>query len=189
MANSDEIKHLSGAEVEQRIGALTRADCVRLERLGRIYSWGTSWTAADLLQEAIVAALQVRQWRSDLDVTTFLVGAMRSIAYSKRKSARLSPLDRGISKFEDALPAILEAPSGENPQDALEEEQVAEALIARLTEMFSDDPEVQRLITARVAGDSPAEIKAALGMNQSQYETVCRRLLRGYQKRVNVERS
>jgi hypothetical protein len=57
----------------------------------------------------------------------------------------------------------------------------------RLEKCFDGDVEVLGVIRGRANGESPSAIKAALGMSQTQYETVCRRMLRGYQTRVKVK--
>jgi DNA-directed RNA polymerase specialized sigma24 family protein len=192
MAEADATTYLAPAEVEKRIHALTRADCVRLVRLGALYAAGTTWTPTELLQEAMVAALERRQWRADLNTTVFLVGVMKSLSYSKRKSQRTSALDYALAnadRAEDESSYSVELESNNDPARLLQEEQQAASLLNQLDEYFADDAEVLRVIRDRIAGESPASTKTALGMNQRQYETVCRRLLRGYQNRIKVTQS
>ena len=188
MGKPEEIRYLTPDEVEQRIRALTPADCLRLERLGRGYAWGSSWTAEDLRQEAIEAALCRRQWRADLTTIAFLVGAMKSIAHSKRKSASVAHLDLAMVQGDMGTEELTSVEHGANPAQVLEEEQGADLLLTKLMAHFANDPEVQRVIKGRMAGEAPAAIKGVLGLNQSQYETVCRRLTREYHN-IKVEKS
>jgi hypothetical protein len=173
---------LSVEEVEARIQAVTAADCIRLERMARVYSEGTDWSPADLLQEAFVAALSRRQWRADLDLTVFLVGVMRSLASSKRKSIKRDPLAHtadAAEPEEEELAHVGDDPERDPGAIAAADEE-AERALRGLTDWFGADSEVQTVLRGRARGDGAAEIRAALRMNQTQYESVCRRMLRGY---------
>jgi DNA-directed RNA polymerase specialized sigma24 family protein len=175
--------YLTPAEVEARIEAVTAADCIRLEGIARIYADGTGWDPADLLQEAFVAALSRRRWRADLGLVVFLVGIMRSLAHSRRKGARLDPMGRSLTSQEEseaALEALADSRERE-PSELAAAEQEADQTLKRLMAWFKSDPEVLTVLRGRARGDSPAEIRADLRMNQTQYESVCRRMLRGYQ--------
>lgn len=183
-------KYLTDKEIEERIYALSAADCVRLERIAGTYSDGTDWSAGDLMQEAFVAVLERRQWRADLDTLVFLTGVMRSLAHSRRKAQRIAPLDRALGSGDEVVEALdhLMARDEENPSEIASAEEVLQEFVDRLEKCFEGDSEVHRVIHGRASGESPAAIKAALGMSQSQYETVCRRLLRGYQTRMKVRK-
>jgi len=189
MSNPENTKFLTAEEVALRIGELTRADSLRLESIGRLYAWGTSWAAADLLQEAMLAALERRRWRVDLSTTVFLVGVMRSLANSERKSERLAPLDLALAGGETSNAEFTTAAGDSTPEEDLAEDQAAELLIRRLERLFADDPQVLRVIQGRAAGEAPAAIKASLGLDQREYETVCRRLVRGYHNTTKVTQS
>lgn len=184
-----EPKYLTDDEIVHRINAIDAATAVRLERTAAIYAWGTEWSHADLLQEAFVAALERRQWRADLDAVVFLNGVMRSLAHARRKHAKVSALDRAVAGGEDHHEKLLEIPAEDvtDPADILQTEESLSHLIERLTQCFEGDAQVQRVIRGRAAGELPAAIRADLGLNASQYETVCRRMLRGYQTRMKVK--
>ena len=187
LPSSHQPKYLNQQEIEQSIAALSSADSVRLERVARVYADGTEWTAADLLQEAFLAALTRRQWRTDLSATVFLIGVMRSLAYAKRKSQRFDPIDSALADKVDSSDEQLEGLAGgelEDPSEILVASEELEKFVNALIAEFGDDSDVLIVINGRAAGDTPAQIRKALGMNQSQYETVCRRLLRGYQSKL-----
>jgi DNA-directed RNA polymerase specialized sigma24 family protein len=183
-------KYLNSEEIKSRLQALSAADCVRLERIAAVFAYGGGWSASDLMQEAFVAALQRRRWRADLNTTVFLTGVMRSLAHSRHKQRRRSVLDRALAD-EDASSNELDrlaAESDQDPGQALEAEQEQLGLLDALMRLFADDEDVLHVITGRVGGATVAEIKIKLGMNQTQYESVCRRLLRGYQQKLKVQR-
>jgi hypothetical protein len=182
-------KYLTDDEIVRRINAIDAATAVRLERMATIYAYGTGWSHADLLQEAFIAALERRQWRADLDTVVFLSGAMRSLAHAKRKHAKVSALDRAVAGGEDHHEKLQEIPAEDetDPAEILQTEELLSQLVERLTECFEGDSQVQRVICGRAAGETPAAIRADLRLSQSQYETVCRRMLRGYQTRMKVK--
>jgi DNA-directed RNA polymerase specialized sigma24 family protein len=191
VASLSETGYLTDADIVQRINSIDAAAAVRLERIAAVYIYGTEWSAADLLQEAFVAALERREWRADLDTVVFLTGVMRSLAYSKRKHGKVSALDRAASRGRDDQDAQLqEIPDGEEnrPDRILETHESLSRLVERLTACFAGDAQAERVIRGRAAGEEASAIRADLGLNQSQYETVCRRLLRGYQAQVKVNR-
>ena len=176
--------YLSPAQVKRRLDALSASDCWRLQQVARIYADGTSWSAADLLQEAFVAALDRRSWRLDLETTVFLSGVMRSLAFSRRKSALVDALDAGLGGASDdpeAALAALPAEESQEPGAVLSAEEDRHVFLDRLEQMFADDPQVLRVIEGRALGESAHEIRSTLAVTESQYETICRRLLRRYQ--------
>ncbi len=188
MTESAACKYLTDKEIEGRIFALTAADCVRLERVAATYASGTGWSAGDLMQEALVAALERRQWRKDLETLVFLTGIMRSLAHARHKARRSAPLDRAMASGDETTDELEELNAGDeaNPEEIASSEQELRNFVEQLGKCFEGDTEVLRVIQGRANGESPAAIKAALAMNQTQYETVCRRLLRGYQTRMKV---
>jgi DNA-directed RNA polymerase specialized sigma24 family protein len=184
-------KYLNSLEIESRMQGLSAADCVRLERIAGVFAYSAGWSGSDLMQEAFVAALQRRRWRADLDTTVFLTGVMRSLAHSRQKQQRRSALDQAMAG-DAASSDELERLSGDADQDPgklLEAEQEHSSFLQELMQVFEGDQEVLRVIAGRASGASAAEIKNALGMNQTQYESVCRRLLRGYQQKLKVQRT
>lgn len=182
-------KSLTDKDISDHLNAIDAATAVRLERIAAVYAYGTGWSPSDLLQEAFVAALERRQWRADLDTVVFLNGVMRSLAHAKRKHAKISALDRATAGGEDHHERLQEIPDadGTNPADVLEAEDSLSNLVEDLARCFEGDAQVQRVIRGRAAGESPAVIRADLGLSPSQYETVCRRMLRGYQTRMKVK--
>ncbi len=184
-------RYLSDAEVLHRLDGLSSSDCWRLEQAARIYADGTSYSEGDLLQEAFVAALSRRAWRADLSTRVFLTGVMRSLAFSRRKAQRVDAMDAGLrssaEKGERELDALATDDS-HDPSAVLAEHQAQQTLLSRLELLFAEDVQVLRVIRGRAWGDSAGEIRMALGVTESQYETICRRLLRGYQSSIRVER-
>ena len=184
-------QHLSDAEIRHRLDGLSAHDCWRLEQAAYIYADGTGYSPADLLQEAFVAALSRRAWRADLDTQVFLTGVMRSLAFSRRKAQRVDALDSGLqhgNEESERLLSELAFDDAHDPLSVLAEDQAQIALLDRLEQLFSGDPSVLRVIRGRALGEPASEIRSALGVTESQYETICRRLLRSYQSHMKVER-
>lgn len=186
MAEPSYITFLTREEIGSRLRALSAADCLRLERIARIYARSPN-DAADLLQSAVIAALERRKWRADLNTTVFLTGVMRSLAYAGRQADKADPLAAGrvVVSEDDRFLDEIEADPAQTPEAVVLEERSAETFLARLQEIFADDPAVLRVIEGRIVGESPASIRGALGLNQTEYESVCRRMLRTYQSRFD----
>ena len=183
--------YLSDAEVLRRLDGLSSSDCWRLEQVARIYADGTGYSAGDLLQEAFVAALSRRAWRADLDTRVFLTGVMRSLAFSRRKAQHTDALDIGLQSSDEEREGMLGTLASDDLQDpsvVLAEDQEQHMLLSRLERLFAEDTQVLRAIQGRALGESASETRKALGVTESQYETICRRLLRGYQNCIRVER-
>jgi len=177
-------------EVRHRLDALTREECWKLLEVAGLYAEGTGCSAEDLLQEAFVAAVGRRAWRADLDLPVFFTGVLRSLAFSRRKARKIDALAHGLKgKETDRARALAEVPNADtdDPESVLEEAQDEAVLWARLTRLFADDPEVLRVIDGR-SKEEPAEVtRGALNVSAAQYETICRRLSRGY--RTHLKRS
>lgn len=184
MAKAKNDRYLTKEEIDARIQAVTTADCIRLERMARVYADGTGWLPADLLQEAFVATLSRRRWRADLELSVFMMGVMRSLAFSRRKSAKHDPMQLSSTgagdETENELRLLADAIEL-SPSELVVSEQDAVHTLEGLAAWFESDVEILAVLRGRIRGDSPTEIRTALRMNQTQYESVCRRMLRGYE--------
>ena len=182
---------LDDAEINRRLAALSPADCWRLERTAAIYADGTGWSPTDLLQEAFLAALDRRQWRKDLDARHFLVGTMRSLVFSRRKARRVDALDAAMREDAETVAGAFEdlTDANNHPERHATDREESEDFLARLEALFADDAQALRVLRGRAVDEEAASIRRALGVNESQYETICRRLLRRYQKSIKAERN
>lgn len=185
----DKLRFISHDEVVRRLLAITTEDSLRLSLIGDIYAAGTGMTGSDLRQEAFVAALERRRWREDLSLIQFITGVMKSLAHSSRKSEKIRPLDRALatgSTGQEEMDRVQGSEEGQ-PEDEAVSDEAERCLLENLEKVFQDDAEVLLVIERRLAGDSPSQVKVALGMNQTKYETVCRRLLRRFRKHIRSE--
>ena len=170
-------------EVRQRLDALTPEACWKLLEVARIYADGTGGTPEDLLQDAFVAAASRRAWRTDLELPVYFTGIFRSLAFARRKARKVNALDQGLKgKEENRARALAEVPNADtdDPARLLEEREDEAQLGSRLMHLFADDPEVLRVIEDRMMGMVAEHTRATLGVDAGQYETICRRLSRGY---------
>ncbi|WP_162136955.1 RNA polymerase sigma factor [Magnetospirillum molischianum] len=146
----------------------------RLTRGARLRCLGTDYGPDDLLQEAIRRILDgQRTVPSDQPFVACLMQVMRSIAWASRKRLRAVAKEAELVQMEDTVPS---------PTPTPEQEAASNDACARLNEvivdMFGDDDEAQAVLMGRVDGMTPAEIKAAFGMNQTTYDTALRRIRR-----------
>ncbi len=167
--------------------ALGEADLVRLEKVARYRVRGLGRRASgrnheDLLNEAIVDTLDPgkRRWNKDVGFVTHLMGAMRSIAshwkeQSDADEPRLeSKLVRTTEEGELLSPldlAVSDAPSAQRIVEAKQQLEQIETAIA-------GDRAVSDILGGMRAEMSPNDIREALGLSQTEYETAMKRFRR-----------
>ena len=172
---------LAEEEVQERLDRMTDADCWKLAKVADILADGTGWSGEDLVQEAFLAATERRSWRADLTLEVFFTGVIRSLIHARRKAQKRNALDRGLKGDEEKRTLKLAKVPNANPDDPqqlMDEEQDAQAFLDRLKRAFEGDESVLRVIEGRANGETAAQIREALGVDASQYETICRRLTR-----------
>lgn len=188
-------------QIHEAIEALTAGDAARLMAFA-----SGKWRARgglpdgsdgdDLLSAAITLALTGRRrWNpSKVPFTTFLIGAMRSLASHARK-ARVTDLLQAALSEEDLVTADDEHPLDKSstadanrlrsaePNAAelmLEEEhqRTAHEIVSAFETYLEDDWEGVLVIQAWREGHDGLAIRDNLGLSVTQYETIMRRLRR-----------
>lgn len=164
-------------EVKSALDALTPADQTFLMRSANLISKSNALTdPKSLLQEACTRALTgQRKCRRNLQFVPFLYGAMRSIADSTAKSAKRSMIDP-LADLDEAEEEQLTA----DAEDLItpEREVAAREALQRVDDLFKDDEEVRLLLEAMADGLKGQELRDALGWNETQHNTIRRRMLR-----------
>ena len=159
-------KHYDDGEVRRLLSRLRRENILRLTALARTWiGLAPRRDAQDLLAEALDRMLSGRRpWPVGVPLPAFLSGVMRSIADEWAKADARQPLiaDGGEDEVADAVAAVRR------------DEELFDAM---RRELANDDAgrgvyEHMRLGTRR------AEAKVALGMDDTQYDTARRRMLR-----------
>lgn len=159
-----------GSVIETAIESLSDADWYRLRQVARILAWKVpAMEGEELLFEALERTLDDRRrWnRAAVEFVGHLIGAMRSIA--SHEAAR-----RGLDTI--GLTSSMDLIAPENPESSLS----AEEQIRRLRGYFGerDDQSALQVLDAMELGCDGATIRAQLNLDQTQLETVVRRIRR-----------
>lgn len=154
------------------------AEAIRLKKKANVFAQGTGMEGSDLLHEAVRRTLEEdgRNCPTDVAVSVYLGNAMRSIASDeRRKYVRETPA--GDGRDEQGV-------LGSVSDDAPSPEKVAlgrvdlERTVARIEEMFGDDPLAIAVVVGILQEWSPDEIKEIESMDDKQYATARRRVRR-----------
>lgn len=138
------------------------------------------FTGDDLFNEAFIRTFDGRRrWRKDsVDFFGHLYGVISSIAN-----------EWSNKKLEGKLHKVHQDKEGKNPIDNLassgqkfEETLAAKEEIGRIEKYFEGDSQAQEVIDGWGSGWGGSEIKEVLGFNQTQYETIVKRIRRGVEK-------
>ncbi len=167
-------------EVRQALGSLGTADLIRLEKAGRYFvrTLGAhanryDWEA--LLSEAIVKTLEgERLWNKKVNLTTHLVGSMKSIRSGWAKKGRRTEL-RDLSDPH-------EVPGHESDAVRAAEHTEAQRVYAdavnRIGQCFADDALASEVISGLSMGMTGPEIQELSGMSKNEFEAARRRIRR-----------
>jgi len=174
-------------EVRAALEGLTEADLVRLDKYARYRVRGLGRKAKerdhdDLLGEAVQDTLgpAKRSWNKDVSFVRHLIGAMRSISSHWREQfdpdeARLESEIIRTTEEGDVLSPLDVVRSTEPAADrALE----AKQQLQDIEKAVADDRVVHDILGGMRAEMSPAEIREALGLTPTEYETAMKRFRR-----------
>lgn len=184
-------------EVCEAIESLTEAELGRIHRAAQYALFGTEYTdPLELLGEAVQRTLEGvgvkggRHWPRDVHFVAYIIRTMQSIADGSSVSVvqtRTAHLEAMAGDEGSAELALAQAgfSFADVVQQALDIEETTERLsraaadAALIEAHFANDEEIQYLIMGDKDDLKPAEIRAASGMNQTQYDTARRRFRRG----------
>jgi DNA-directed RNA polymerase specialized sigma24 family protein len=185
----------SADDIRKAFESLTDVEQARLDRYARwrMRALGSRQLGLDgdeFVSDALLSLLQGnRKWRpANVSFYVCFKEILRSQSSNLRAKRADDPLDEprapwvktGDSGVEsDPLEKIPSA--AQDPERALEWEQTAEVIKTR----FRDDEEAALVLESRLDGRTPVEIRDALALSQSEYETVMRRVKRALEKIVN----
>lgn len=171
---------LPTAEISAKIAALSLADRRKLLKAGRFISRTSGLDEGQaLLQEAMVRAFEGRRrCRRDLEVVPFLFGAMRSIANSAAKSAKRSPVNPYAEVPDDIEAVSLDEARDRGDLRNPEREVSASDMIQKIDDLFKDDQPAREVLLAMADGYKGKELREALGLSETQHNTIRKRILR-----------
>jgi len=169
-------------EIESAIRAFTDADWARLHKvahaIARYYAFLRRIEPEDLLQEALLRALDTRNCPAHVDVVKFLAEAMRSIAHGELEKARSGPVVVSAASSDERQAAFLNYP---DPSISAEEEMIdrqnAAAIRRTILALFDDDPQAWVIVEGIMEDLSAAELREMSGLDETAYDSK-RRLIR-----------
>lgn len=187
-------------DVAEAVSNLTDVDMLRLQRAAAFCLPGSAFDAAEeLAGEAISQTYRAalgeggRRWPKDVAFIAFLLKTIQGLASDSRDSARQRQTVRagdlidGDIDRRDPFDALgISHPSIETElveAETIESQHaIDQILIAKVSEYFKDDDQVQMIMMGIQDDLSAAEIREIAGMNPTQYETAWRRFRRGLNK-------
>lgn len=169
-------------EIEAAICGLASADYARLESAGRYFGRGAGFEIEDLVQEALMRALDTRRdCPADVPIVVFLIGVIRSLASGEREKDALrhpriptetASADGYTLEIQELYPDA-EASLIRDEEDA----RIREAFFA----LFEDDPVAQDILVGIMEDLTAEELRDLTGLDVTAYNTK-RRLMR---RRIN----
>ena len=151
---------LSRAEIGNAIKSLTAAEKTKIMKIAAKYAKLTPYEAEDLLQEAMLRAIdERRKWPRGLPATTFFWGVMRSIAWEWKREDDL--LDEDIEDERSGERTLL-----------------GRDHVRQIIKAFDDDPIAQEILVAIMEGARGEELLKLSGLSRTEYESKRRKILR-----------
>lgn len=181
MGLEDVSLHCSQGEIAERIEALSIADQARLLKAARYYAPRASMLSNDLLQEAMVRAIDgTRLCPADVSVVKFLANTMRSIARGELDKEERREADGGleIQIVDDSLFSDMHADPAPSQEDALIEIEGDEAFHNWLTDQFADDDEAMIVLLGMFENLKGQKLCEETGFNPDELATIRRRIKR-----------
>lgn len=171
----DPSRHRSPEDLRAFIENMPDRDRARLVAIAARFAKTADWTTTqDLLQGAFVSAISGdRRCPAEVDPLVFLIGAMRSTLSNERDKDSWS--DESDLEDEQHQHLVVNL---ETPERVLERLDSILELKSAITKEFDGDDRPFMVFEGRVEGMSRAEIRDMLGMDQTAFESLERRLRR-----------
>jgi DNA-directed RNA polymerase specialized sigma24 family protein len=172
---------LSYDEARAAFGALSEDDLYRLERGARHLAAGTGFESLDLLAEAIVRTLDgVRNYPRNVGLVPYLFMVMKGISsHDRKKQARLDQLGN-----EDEADAGVVDPA-EDPEKTLlkkMEDAAFQRTYDEIKAVFDGDDDALLALAGLEEGLKGAELRDSLGITQTEYDYLLRRIRKKVEK-------
>jgi len=171
---------LRPAEVALALNLITRMDFLRLKAIARLHARGlppdVSWD--DLLQEAFTRALVgSRRKPHSVPMVAFLAGIMRSLRTEHWRRVRGGPASCETMRI-DHQRDLSRAAELRDPASDIEQSLLASEQIEALERLFAGDLVVLGIIAGLAEGRSAAQIRSAMGISKTDYDSGRKRLRR-----------
>lgn len=181
------LRHATPAEVLAAIESLRPAELLRLKTYARFRMRALGGDAQgrnyeDLMSEALTATLAgTRRWNKEaVDLVGHLCGVIRSVSshWAEHLAAGSEiPWPEFAPEGGGSMP--LDLPS---PQPDVVRQMSAAEEVKRIRDWFAGDPKVTAVLDAFDRGLRGPDIKELLGLTQTEYETIMKRLRRGVER-------
>jgi DNA-directed RNA polymerase specialized sigma24 family protein len=166
-------------EVVEALRALTEADHAKLMMIAASFCLSRRFSSSvlepgDLLSQAVMKTLQMaKKWSNRVSIVRHLDRAMENISgHLARQRSKIVPFPDGLTPSPNQKP---EGFTTETANSILMEKEQTEELLA---DLFGTDDEARKIFVRRAEGVSVPAILTTLGLTQSQYETIARRIRR-----------
>jgi len=171
---------LRPAEVALALNLISRMDFLRLKAIARLHARGlppdVSWD--DLLQEAFTRALVgSRRKPHSVPMVAFLAGIMRSLRTEHWRRVRGGPASCETMRI-DHQRDLSRAAELRDPASDIEQSLLASEQIEALERLFAGDLVVLGIIAGLAEGRSAAQIRSAMGISKTDYDSGRKRLRR-----------
>lgn len=168
------------AQTALALGVVTRMELLRLKTIARIYTRGlppdVTWD--DLLQEALTRIIVgARRQPEEVPLVAFVAGVMRSLrAEHWRRVLKGSPSHDAvrIDRIGDGSRSVDLRDPSPGPERSLSAQQEIRAIEC----LFADDPLVLKIIAGLGQGLPAEQIRAALKISKTDYDSARRRMRR-----------
>lgn len=173
-------RELRPAETVVALGMVSRIELLRLKTIARVYARGLPPDVAwdDLLQEALTRIiLGARRQPEGVTMVAFVAGIMRSLKGEHWRRVLKGSAGRGavrIDRIGDGPREVDLRDPAPGPERSLSAQQELRAI----ERLFADDPVVLKIISSLGEGLSAEQIRAALRISKTDYNTARKRMRR-----------
>jgi RNA polymerase sigma-70 factor (ECF subfamily) len=171
---------LRPSETALALNLISRMDLLRLKAIARLHARGLppDITWDDLLQEAFTRVIVgSRRKPPDVAMVPFLAGVMRSLRAQHWQRLRRSAAAPATLRIDHARDLGLEAAlydATSNPEQSL----IAREQLDAIYDLFAGDSVVLRIIAGLAEGRSAAQIRAAIRISKTEYDSGRKRMRR-----------
>jgi DNA-directed RNA polymerase specialized sigma24 family protein len=157
-----------------------RMDLLRLKAIARLHARGlppdVTWD--DLLQEAFTRVIVgSRRKPPGVAMVPFLAGVMRSVRAQHWQRARRRPVPPATLRIDHARDLAREAALCDAAADP-EQSLIAQEQLNAIDKLFAGDWVVLRIIAGLAEGRSAAQIRAAMKISKTDYDSARKRMRR-----------
>jgi RNA polymerase sigma factor (sigma-70 family) len=178
--NGDSSEYRSEDELRAELGKLNQKAAERLLGIARNRATGTGLAAEDLFHMSLERLLAgQRRWRRDESLAHCIARTVKSLVMDWWRRQERVPIrnETDLGK-EDA--AKVEAATHDAP--SVERALIARQELEEIMAVLKDDKNTLEVAMMVAEGESPAEIRTAYGLTQTQYDTVLKRIVRARKK-------